>query len=409
MPIVIVAAVMLPLLFRAPILGLPAIADARQIIGTATGVTVSIIAAFLISEEALKFPGRMLIGYVLATFTVSFLIVVALFFMFRFDYSRFQFLGGYIISAGWMVFYYWQVHTRSRTVLGLVPAGDALTPAQIDKVDWVPISEPTDVPPGCQGVVADLHADLPDRWARFITSCVLAGVPVYHTKHIVEVMTGKLEIRHLSENTLGSLNPRDVYLRFKYFVDATIAALFLIVLAPLLLVVALAIRLDSPGPALFRQVRVGFRGERFRIFKFRTMTHLPEAPKSGEARAASMTAQGDQRITRLGAFLRKSRIDELPQMINILRGEMSWIGPRPEAVALSEWYESTLPFYSYRHIVRPGISGWAQVNQGHVVELDEVQEKLHYDFFYIRHFSPWLDLLICLMTVEVMIRGYGAR
>ena len=410
MPVVVLAALLLPLLFRGPLFGVPQVEDLRQILGTAAGVAISIVLAFLVSEEALKFPGRMLIGYVFASFTASFLIVVALFFMFRFDYSRFQFLGGYIISTGWMVIYYWRVHARARTVLGLVPEGDALPAASLDKVDWVVLEEPDAIPPECQGVVADLHAELPDKWARFVTNCVLAGVPVYHTKYIVEVMTGKLEIKHLSENTLGSLNPTDIYLRFKYFVDATIAGVLLVLLSPLFVLVAIAIRLDSSGPALFRQERVGFRGERFRIFKFRTMTHLPEKADVGDAaRLASMTTAGDQRITRMGAWLRKTRIDELPQVINILRGEMSWIGPRPEAVPLSEWYETTLPFYTYRHIVRPGISGWAQVNQGHVVELDDVLEKLHYDFFYIKHFSPWLDLLICLMTIEVMIRGYGAR
>ncbi|TIP99650.1 MAG: sugar transferase, partial [Mesorhizobium sp.] len=117
----------------------------------------------------------------------------------------------------------------------------------------------------------------------------------------------------------------------------------------------------------------------------------------------------DTRITRLGQFLRKSRIDELPQAINILRGEMSWIGPRPEALVLSKWYEAELPFYRYRHIVRPGITGWAQVNQGHVAAVDDVLEKLHYDFYYIKNFSPWLDVLIVFRTIRTMLTGFGAR
>jgi lipopolysaccharide/colanic/teichoic acid biosynthesis glycosyltransferase len=102
-------------------------------------------------------------------------------------------------------------------------------------------------------------------------------------------------------------------------------------------------------------------------------------------------------------------IDELPQLINVLRGEMSWIGPRPEAAVLSAWYEKELPFYRYRHIVRPGITGWAQINQGHVAELGEVLGKLHFDFYYIKNFSPWLDLLILIRTVRTVITGLGAR
>ena len=114
-------------------------------------------------------------------------------------------------------------------------------------------------------------------------------------------------------------------------------------------------------------------------------------------------------MTRIGRFLRRTRIDELPQIWNILRGEMSWIGPRPEALALSEWYETELPFYVYRHIVRPGISGWAQVNQGHVAQLDQVFEKLHYDFYYIKNFSAWLDLVILAKTLRTIMSGFGAK
>jgi lipopolysaccharide/colanic/teichoic acid biosynthesis glycosyltransferase len=173
-----------------------------------------------------------------------------------------------------------------------------------------------------------------------------------------------------------------------------------------MLLVALAIRLDSRGPALFRQRRLGLAGKPITIFKFRTMrVHLT----GDDERGAAMTDDDDHRITRLGAFLRRTRIDELPQIINILKGEMSWIGPRPEALVLSSWYTGEIPFYRYRHVVRPGISGWAQVNQGHVAHVDEVHEKLQYDFFYIKYFSPWLDLLILFRTVKTMVTGFGSR
>ena len=122
-----------------------------------------------------------------------------------------------------------------------------------------------------------------------------------------------------------------------------------------------------------------------------------------------MTKDGDNRITPFGRFLRRYRVDETPQIFNILKGEMSWIGPRPEAVTLSKWYEEELAFYPYRHVVRPGISGWAQVNQGHVTSPREVLGKLHYDFFYIKYLSPWLDLLIAIRTFRTVLRGFGAR
>ena len=142
------------------------------------------------------------------------------------------------------------------------------------------------------------------------------------------------------------------------------------------------------------------------MFKFRSMR---EAGDVTDAREAAMTRDDDARVTRIGRHLRRYRIDELPQVINIIKGEMSWIGPRPEAVPLSHWYESELPFYRYRHIVRPGITGWAQVRQGHVADVEDVLWKLQYDFYYIKNFSFWLDILIVARTIRTILSGFGAR
>ncbi len=166
-------------------------------------------------------------------------------------------------------------------------------------------------------------------------------------------------------------------------------------------IAAVFIKLDSKGPVFFVQDRVGYRGRIFRAYKLRTM--------KPEIAGAHYTEDNDKRITRVGKVLRKYRIDELPQIINVLKGDMSWIGPRPEAVPLSEWYERELAFYSYRHIVRPGITGWAQVRQGNVARPDTVQYKLHYDFYYIKNFSPWLDFVIVAMTVRTILTGFGSR
>jgi lipopolysaccharide/colanic/teichoic acid biosynthesis glycosyltransferase len=152
---------------------------------------------------------------------------------------------------------------------------------------------------------------------------------------------------------------------------------------------------------------MGYRGRTFTMYKFRSMT-VPSG-KPEDPRLSAMTQDDDDRVTRVGRVLRRYRIDELAQVINILKGEMSWIGPRPEAVPLSLWYEEELPFYRYRHIVRPGISGWAQVRQGHVAEVDDVLWKLHYDFYYIKNFSFWLDLLIIAATIRTVFSGFGAR
>jgi lipopolysaccharide/colanic/teichoic acid biosynthesis glycosyltransferase len=136
---------------------------------------------------------------------------------------------------------------------------------------------------------------------------------------------------------------------------------------------------------------------------------MHHGPIVGSLRESAKTLDRDPRITRVGRILRRYRLDELPQVINILRGEMSWIGPRPEARELSDWYHSEIPFYGYRHIVRPGITGWAQVHQGHVHDVNAVVEKLQFDFYYIKYFSAWLDLLIVLRTVRTLLVGNGAK
>jgi lipopolysaccharide/colanic/teichoic acid biosynthesis glycosyltransferase len=209
-----------------------------------------------------------------------------------------------------------------------------------------------------------------------------------------------VDIEHLSENNLGSLLPSSIYLRFKRLVDLCLAAILLPVVFVILSAAALAIRLDDGGPVFFRQKRMGFRGRSFEMIKLRTMRAVP---------GPAFTQPHDPRVTRAGRLLRKFRIDELPQVLNILRGDMSWIGPRPESLELASWYEGEVPFYSYRHIVRPGITGWAQTLQGNVSEVAAATDKLRYDFYYIKYFSPWLDLLIVARTVRAVLTGFGSR
>lgn len=258
-------------------------------------------------------------------------------------------------------------------------------------------------------LVADLHYPHSENGERLFAKAALAGVPVYHFRQVAEMQSGQVKIAHLSENDLGSLIPDASYASMKRLIDVT-AVLFLIPLClPLFAILALLIRLDSPGNPIFIQERMGFRGQTFRMVKFRTMRQREVIAETAAIREDAMTKSDDDRITKIGRFLRKTRIDELPQIFNVLRGDMSLIGPRPEACSLSTWYEGELPFYSYRHVVRPGITGWAQVNQGHVTDVSEVLGKLRYDFYYIKNISLWLDLLIALKTIRVISGGIGAK
>lgn len=258
-------------------------------------------------------------------------------------------------------------------------------------------------------IVADLHHPHSAEVESLLAEAAINGVPVYHYRLLLELQTGQVRIDHMRENILGSLIPNLAYMGVKRAYDMCLVVVLALFILPVMAVVAIIIKMDSKGSVFFHQKRVGYRGKIFVMHKFRTM-HEREMPKDASGRVDdAITRSGDSRITDAGHFLRKTRLDELPQMLNVLKGEMSWVGPRPEAESLSEVYQTSIPFYRYRHIVRPGISGWAQVNQGHVAEVDEITEKLRFDFYYVRNVSLWLDMLIALKTFRVITSGFGAK
>jgi lipopolysaccharide/colanic/teichoic acid biosynthesis glycosyltransferase len=375
-------------------------------INTAAGTFAAFLIAIYLFRRVITLPGLGVVGHVLPALTAGYGLVLAAILAARFDYSRLVF--GMSFAAATAFFFVVGVYLRRRKGqrFYLVPSPSIAALAAIPDVEWIMLREPRLPADGATVLIADLRADLGDQWERLIAEAALAGHPVYHFKQVQESVTGRVEIEHLSENSFGSLIPNHSYHKIKRLIDLALTLLLLPLLIVPGLVIALLVRLESPGPAFFRQRRRGYRGGEFTVIKYRTMVH-----GSGEsgAKDEAITRHADSRITRIGRFLRRTRIDEMPQIWNILRGEMSWIGPRPEALSLSEWYQSELAFYSYRHIVRPGITGWAQVNQGHVAELGEVLEKLHFDFYYIKNFSAWLDLLILGRTIAIVFSGFGAK
>jgi Undecaprenyl-phosphate glucose phosphotransferase len=191
----------------------------------------------------------------------------------------------------------------------------------------------------------------------------------------------------------------------KQAIDRILAATSLALLAPFLAVITAAIRLESPGPAFFLQTRIGFNGRPFKIYKFRTMSTLDDGPVIVQA------TKNDRRITHLGALLRKLSIDELPQLLNVLRGDMSLVGPRPHALAHDNEYDQLIATYAIRHKMKPGITGWAQVNgfRGETPELGMMKRRVESDLWYIESWSPWLDIRIMLLTVIRVLQSDNAR
>ena len=170
-----------------------------------------------------------------------------------------------------------------------------------------------------------------------------------------------------------------------------------------MLLVALAVKLDSPGPALYRQERVGLRGRTFRVIKFRSMR--VDAEKEG----AKWAQKNDPRVTRLGGFLRKTRLDELPQFINVIRGEMSFVGPRPERPVFVDRLRREIAYYDERHSVRPGLTGWAQTQYQYGSTIEDAFRKLEYDLFYLKNMSIFFDFAIIVETVRIVLSGRGGR
>jgi exopolysaccharide biosynthesis polyprenyl glycosylphosphotransferase len=274
-------------------------------------------------------------------------------------------------------------------------------------------------------ITNDKSPDLMDSLARLtLTNCRVVDMPTTY-----EILTGKIPIDHISDVWLffNSLNnSRLYYHKIKRLTDLVVSLLVLLVSWPLLVLAAIAIKLDDSGPIFYRQERLGQDGEPFYIIKFRTM--IPNAEQAGPQWAAA----NDSRVTRVGRVLRKIRLDEFPQLINILKGEMSLIGPRPERqefvqefrAPVAVWqskcstcplsngekmltYKERLPYYSYRLLSKPGLTGWAQVKFPYASTMEETKEKLQYDLFYIKHVSFFLDLAILLKTLKTVLFGHG--
>jgi sugar transferase (PEP-CTERM system associated) len=235
----------------------------------------------------------------------------------------------------------------------------------------------------------------------------LGGVKVEEATSWLEKITGRIEVEQLYPSWLifaDGFRFSSVFRLLRRMLNFTVALMGLILSLPLLPFIVLAVRMDSSGPVLYRQQRVGRRGQVFYCYKFRTMRTNAEADTG-----ATWASDDDPRITRVGKFLRSSRLDEIPQLWCVLKGDMHFVGPRPERPEFVEWLSKEIPYYGVRHVVRPGITGWAQVQYKYGNTLADAREKLQYDLFYIKNASLGLDFLIIFQTVKIVLLGRGAQ
>ena len=364
--------------------------------------TAAFLSAFFILRKMHQFPGSRTIAYVLPTIAASWLVAICILFFLRVDYARSILASSYLLANFWAVIGFFIGRRYYTSKLALIPFGSTLNLKNFDQADITVLKNPDLKGRRYDAIVADLSSDIPAEWLHFIADCTLAHIPVYNTDDLIESLTGRTKISHLSENNFGHLQPSFVYMFWKRCIDFIAIFLLLPIVLPIIIITAILIKLDSKGPIFYNQYRMGYRGKSFKMFKLRSM-------RTDIDGKGFTSGEDDPRITRIGKFIRKFRIDELPQLLNVLKGDMSLIGPRPESLQLSEWYEKDVPFFAYRHIVRPGLSGWAQVTQGYAAEVEGMNLKLQYDFYYIKHFSLWLDVLIVFKTIRTILTGFGAR
>lgn len=379
-----------------------------QLLNRHLSTSVLIAVAFTLSFIFLRRLGRFSSGEILAQIvpitSILFLMAFALLFFSRGTYSRPVLISSFGLSLLWFFTSYFLGRKYRRLKFAVLPLGKDY-PLRSDKNTEIRyLSEPNLKQVRYDAIIADLRSTtMTPEWERFLAQCILAHIPVYNINQVIESYTGRVEIDHLSENELGTLLPSPVYTFFKRIIDILGVLLVMPVALPVMAVTAILIKLDSPGPALFIQNRVGLGDRDFKIFKFRSMR------VDAESAGAKLAAANDSRITKFGHFIRKTRLDELPQLFNVLIGNMSLIGPRPEQRVFVDQFEQEIPFYIYRHVVRPGITGWAQVVQGYADDADSTRIKIQHDFYYIKNFSFWLDLLIVFKTIRILLTGWGAR
>ena len=254
-------------------------------------------------------------------------------------------------------------------------------------------------------VAVDLRALLSEPMAQFVASSNVAGYEVRSLADVYQEHTGRFPVVHLDDGWELSTPVQEAaqYLPGKRILDLALVVLLAPIWIPLGGLIWLAVRLDSKGPAIYRQARVGQHGNPFTLHKFRTMR------VGAEENGPQFAKPNDERLTRVGRLLRKVRADEIPQLWNVLKGDLSLVGPRPERPEFHESFSESIPFYRYRTLVRPGVTGWAQVNYGYADDEADTIEKLTYDLYYVTRMSLWLDLQILGKSTWTVLSGFGAQ
>lgn len=360
-----------------------------------------VICHFVVRKINTSYPGGQSSMFIAPQVITIYVLVALVSLLLTLNLSRFILLTSGACALLWFYLEHFSTQKYRRLKLAVIKGRMSDHLFELDNVDARELTTLDLQNVRYDAVVADFN-DLSKDDERFLTQCALRRIPVYDASLVYESLSGRVRINRMSENNLGALLPTKVYETTKLLMDLGIVLLSLPIVLPIGLLTALLIKLESPGPVIYTQQRIGLGNKEFTIYKFRSMRFDREQPEQ-------FAGEDDPRITRVGKIIRKLRIDELPQFLNIIKGEMSLIGPRPEQPNFVRAFDEQIPFYNYRHVVKPGITGWAQVRQGYTDDADATRIKIEHDFYYIKNCSTYLDLHIVFLTIKTMLTGFGAR
>jgi lipopolysaccharide/colanic/teichoic acid biosynthesis glycosyltransferase len=370
--------------------------------GLAVASVTFVLAHMGVTRLLSAYPGGRSMGMIIPQTLVIFAVCMVPVLLLRIPVSRYVLGISCIVALIWFQIEYMIIERYRSPKLAVIPTGSAAELLGLPGIHARPLHEPSLDGTRYDAVVADFSCLTP-QWERFLAQCALNRIAVHDARAVYESVTGRVRIHRMVENDIGSLLPSRWYERVKMAMDWLLILATAPITLPLTLLAMLAVRLESPGPVIYTQQRIGQGNKPFKIYKIRSM-RFDKNPQPSQ-----FACHADPRVTRVGRVLRKTRIDELPQFINVLKGEMSLIGPRPEQPAFVRQFDQDIPFYTYRHVVKPGITGWAQVRHGYAAGADQTREKIEHDFYYIRHCSIFLDIFILFLTIKTMLTGFGAR
>jgi len=373
-------------------------------IGMIIVLTVAYIAnsVFLINEQTYIDESNQTVGVL--SLLLGYLLSIVVMFTFRMHYGLWYVFVFVTLTTVWVYFISSKDNDsiwRSKFVLAEVGNWRLLEDSSIQMVlieDPNALTNYKD-----HQLVIDYDAVISQSWKRILAEQSVEGRPAIHTVELYEKLYGRVPLMQASDSYVRNSFRHSDYLSIKRAIDIVVAVFAVTVLAVPMLVVTLLVRITSSGPALFSQPRVGRNNKIFTLYKFRTM--LSDAEIDGP----SFAKDNDMRVTKVGRWLRQSRIDEWPQFWNVLRGDMSIVGPRPERPEWVSTFLEEIPYYSLRHTIRPGITGWAQVRQGYASGAKESELKLEHDLYYLKNLCLHLDLTIIFRTVFVLGAGFGAK